>query len=70
MILIRTDTVPYDDFGRVLLENGTSLSKSHLGRAYLWDVHTGMAFPVTRSLDTNMVTFCALKGDFSGNSTP
>jgi len=24
------------------LENGTSLSKSHLGKAHLWDVHQGV----------------------------
>jgi len=42
MILIRIDTVPYDNFGHVQLENDTSLSKSHLGKAHLWDVHPGM----------------------------
>jgi len=29
-------------FGRGWLENGTSLSKNHLGRINLWDVHQGM----------------------------
>ena len=42
LILIRIDTVPYDNFERVQLENGTSLSKSHLGKARLWDVHSGL----------------------------
>jgi len=82
MILIRTGTVPYDNFGRVQLENGTSLSESHLGKA---DLYFGMSTrgrkqsrrrrtsPVTRSLRTIWVTFVNLyrkKDGFSGNSTP
>ena len=60
------------------MENGTSLSKSHLGKSHLWDVHyrtetlerlyrRRRTFPVTRRLSTNRVP---LKTGFFGKFDP
>ena len=62
------------------MENGTSLSKSHLGKINLWDVQLSTSgwkecrrhrtFPVTRRLSTNRVPKKEEKEVFLGNLNP
>jgi len=67
-------------FGGGQVENGTSLSKSHLGKINLWDVQLSTSgwkecrrhrtFPVTRRLSTNRVPKKEEKEVFLGNLNP